>query len=221
MVDPRHQSRHLDDEDVHELRRGVPLMLPTVFPGRVSWPSVFGRRAPLELEIGFGRPHFLLERAAEAPDVDVVGIEWKMRWVRAARGRAQREGLENVRPLCGNAWLLTGALFAPGSLSAAYIHFPDPWWKAKHQKRRVVNDAFASVLASRMAPGGTVLVQTDVASLLEQILEVLEDDPRLVNVAGPGRLSKKPPTRARSHREKKCVADGVPVFRGVLARAVD
>ena len=187
-----------------EIARGVPLVLPTTLPPP-SWPTVFGRTAPLELEIGYGRPHFLLERAAEVPEHNVVGVEWKARWAYAARKRAKREDLRHVVPLAGNAWHLVGGLFAPQSLRAIWLNFPDPWWKARHEKRRIVND-------------GTLLVQTDVASLREQFLEALESEPRLENPFGPGRLCERKSTAARSHREKKCVAGGVPVFRGLLVR---
>lgn len=211
-------ARGLEPWEEGELRRGMPLVLPTLLPGPVSWPTVFGRAAPLELEVGFGRPHFLLERAAEAPDRDVVGIEWKLRWSHQARARAAREGLENVRALAGNAWHLTGSLFPPSSLDAVWVNFPDPWWKAKHAKRRIVNVAFARLLAERLRPGGRIFVQTDVASLLEQFLEALESEPLLQNPNGSGRLAPRKPTRARSHREKRCVKDGVPVFRAELLR---
>lgn len=201
----------------------LPRVLPTTFPGRPAWSSVFGAERPLEVELGFGRPHFLFERAAERPDHDVVGIEWKGRFVEMARARVAREHIANVVPLHGNAWLLFGALFSPSSLAGVTLNFPDPWWKAKHEKRRIVNDAFASLVVDRLATGGFVFIQTDVASLLERMLEVFEgvspaDGQALVNSAGPLRLAPKKPMRASSHREKKCVVAGVPVFRALLVK---
>ncbi len=194
----------------------MPAVLPTIFPAPVSWPAVFGRRAPLEVELGFGRPHFLLERAREAPERDIVGIEWKGRWPRAVWEKQARGEAPNVRAVHGNAWLLFGALFQPSSLSSIFINFPDPWWKARHKKRRIVSDAFASLFASRLVPGGMVLVQTDVASLLEEMLERLEV--QLDNPWGRGRLCPKKPVGASSHREKRCRADGVPIFRAVVVK---
>ncbi len=195
-----------------------PQVLPTIWPAPPSWPTVFGRTAPLECEIGFGRPHFILERATEAPDHDVVGIEWKGRWPRAV-WQKQRKGLyKNVRALHGNAWLLFGALFAPSSLSLIVLNFPDPWWKAKHQKRRIVSDTFATLMASRLVPGGRILIQTDVASLLEEYLARLEAQPTLSNPWGPFRLCTKKPLTASSHREKRCRQDGIPIFRAVVER---
>jgi len=201
----------------------LPRVLPTTFPGPPSWPVVFGADRPVEVELGFGRPHFLFERAAERPDRHVVGIEWKARFVEMARARIVRESVPNVVPLHANAWLLFGALFAPGSLAGVTLNFPDPWWKAKHEKRRIVNDAFASLVVDRLTEGGFVFIQTDVASLLERMLEVFEGVApaggcALVNPSGPLRLAPQKPMRARSHREKKCVEAGVPIFRALLEK---
>jgi tRNA (guanine-N7-)-methyltransferase len=195
-----------------------PDVLPTLFPGPVHWPTVFGREAPLEVELGCGRPHYLFDRAIEAPDRDVVGIEWKGKMVRMAEKRMAREGVTNVRAIHGNAWLLFPALFQPASLEMVHLNCPDPWWKSRHRKRRIIQDAFTEQLAARLKPGGAVFIQTDVASLLEAYLEVLEAHPALTNPYGPGRLCTKKPTTARSHRERRCVADGVPIFRGLVER---
>ncbi len=196
----------------------MPKVLPTLLPSPPSWSAVFGRTAPLECELGFGRPHFLMERAVEVPDHDVVGIEWKGRWPKAVWDKQKKGLYPNLRAIHGNAWLLFGGLFAPSSLSLLVLNFPDPWWKAKHQKRRIVSDTFARLMASRIAPGGRILIQTDVATLLEEYLARLEAQPELENLAGRFRLAPKKPLTASSHREKRCRADGIPIFRAVLER---
>lgn len=204
-----------------DLERGVPLVLPTILPGPVDWRGVFGQDATdrvLEYEVGMGRPHFLCERAAEVPDHLVIGVDWKARWAKMAHKRAAREGLPNLRAIYGNAWWLTGWLFAPSTLDRVWLNFPDPWWKAKHEKRRVINGPFAQVIADRLKPGGQFCIQTDVASLLEEELDHLERRGDLVNPHGPGRLSPVKLSQARSHREKKCDEHGVPVFRAVLEK---
>ena len=212
------RERSLDAAQKRELARGVPLVLPSLFPAPPCWETVFQNDHPLELEIGCGRPHFLYERAAEAPERNIVGIDWKGRWIRQANARKKRDGLQNLCAIHGNAWFLVGALFAPEQLERVYLNFPDPWWKSRHQKRRIINDAFAHVVTSRLRKGGIFHIQTDVASLLEEELEHLEAVPGLKNPWGRGRLCPRKLTAARSHREKKCRADGVPVFRAVLER---
>jgi tRNA (guanine-N7-)-methyltransferase len=195
-----------------------PKFFPGILPGPVCWKTVFGNEKPLELELGFGRPHFLLERAAESPASNVIGVEWKAKWSKVANKRMVRLGLNNVCALHGNAWHLLGSLFQKPMLRAIYLNFPDPWWKSKHRKRRIINPTFANLLASRLEPNGTLLIQTDVASLLEQMLESLEQHPDLENRYGSGRLCPRKPTAASSHREKKCRSEGIPIFRALLSK---
>jgi tRNA (guanine-N7-)-methyltransferase len=209
----------LDEGDGTRTRhQRMPKVLPTILPGPVDWAAAFGRTAPLECELGFGRPHFILERAVEAPDHDIVGIEWKGRWPRVVHEKQKKGLYGNVRAIHGNAWLLFGSLFAPSSLDLVVLNFPDPWWKSKHHKRRIVSDTFAAQIASRLRPGGHLLIQTDVATLLEEELARFEAQPSLHNTAGPGRLATRKPLTASSHREKRCRKDGVPIFRAFLVR---
>ena len=209
-------DENADASDPHALR--WPKVMPTIWPAPPSWPTVFGRTAPLECEIGFGRPHFIQERSVEVPGHDVVGIEWKGRWPRKVWEKQRKGQYKNVRALHGNAWLLFGALFAPASLDLIVLNFPDPWWKTKHQKRRIVSDTFAKLMASRLKVGGQLLIQTDVATLLEEYLSRLEEQPELENINGPFRLCPKKPTQASSHREKRCRVENIPIFRAMLRR---
>ena len=191
----------------------APRVRPGLFPAPPLWRDVFHKIQPLELEIGFGRPHFFLERAAAKPDHNIVGIEWKRRHVVAAQKNIQKHSIPNACALHGNAWWLTGGLFSSNSLQNIFINFPDPWWKKKHAKRRIVNDVFAELLVSRLKVGGHLLIQTDVASLLEGYMEAFEPISKLKNRSGPFRLFPYNPSGARSHREKKCVTQEIPIFR--------
>src|SRR5689334_9955105 len=111
-----------------------------------SWSTLFGNDSPLELEIGMGRSHFLFERAKAVPSHNIIGIEWKGEWVRQARKRAVREGVPNVQVMHGNAWQMAPFIFEDGSLEQIVLNFPDPWWKKRHHKRKVINDDFIDVL---------------------------------------------------------------------------
>lgn len=211
----------LEDKDLRDVMAApdaMPKVVPAVLPGPPDWSAYFGNDNPLEFEIGFGRPHYIFERAAAAPAHNIVGVEWKGKWARAANKKKGRLGIANLCAIHGNAWLMAGTLFRPGSLSAVHVNFPDPWWKARHRKRRILNPAFVALLASRLKPGGCVFVQTDVASMLEEYLECLEESPLLENPYGPGRLTPENPMGATSHREKKCVAQGIPVFRAQVVK---
>ena len=192
----------------------LPLIRPSLYPAAPHWEQHFGNANPLELEIGFGRPHFFLERAQAKPNHNIIGIEWKRRHVVTA----QKKGLSNACALHGNAWWLTGALFEKESLSNIFINFPDPWWKKKHQKRRIVSDVFAELLISRLKKGGHLFIQSDVASLLEGYMEAFEPWSQLRNKAGKHRLFPINPCGARSHREKKCVSQEIPIFRALFEK---
>jgi tRNA (guanine-N7-)-methyltransferase len=195
-----------------------PFFLSGLFVGPPDWRVLFGNEHPIELEIGMGRSHFLFERAGAAPERNHVGIEWKGRWVKQANLKIAREKTPNVWAIHGNAWILAPSFFGPDSLSNITLNFPDPWWKKKHHKRRIVNDAFVEVLASRLKEGGTFFLQSDVYSLFEEYLERLEANPNLQNINGPKGMCATNPMNARSHREKKCIEVGIPVYRALLVK---
>jgi len=178
-----------------------------------SWHHLFGNDAPLELEIGMGRSHFLFERAKAAAHHNIIGIEWKGEWVRQARKRAEREKVANVQAIYGNAWQLVPYIFESDSLDQIILNFPDPWWKKKHHKRKVINDDFVNILVSKLRSGGRIYLATDVHHLFEEYIERLESHPQLVNLAGPRQNYGENPQHARSHREKKCVAEGAAIYR--------
>lgn len=172
----------------------------------------FVAHRPLHVEIGFGRPHHLVDLAAALPDARVLGFEVKRRWVRAADRRATREGLTNLRAVEGDARPYIEQLIAPGSVDAFYVLFPDPWWKKRHHKRRVFQPAFVDVMAERLAAGGHLIVKTDVEAYADLIVDQVlaasgwslegtsDADPVLAGLPS-------------SHREKKCAELGIPAFR--------
>lgn len=164
---------------------------------------------PIELEIGMGRAHFLFERAAIMPHHQIVGIEYKARWVEQALNKQKREQIYNVTPIHGNAWEIVPQLFEPESLSLIILNFPDPWWKKRHKKRRVLNESFLDLLVKLLKPGGQFFFQSDVLELFEVYSELLES-----------RLKKLPCETnilfAKSHREKKCEESGLPIYRALL-----
>lgn len=170
------QREALDDLlSVHGVPRDGPLH-PAV---------LFGRRAPCWLEIGFGDGEGLLDAAAARPDVDFLGIEVHDPGVgRALRGIEAR-GLTNVRVLHGDAVIALHDRIAPDTLDRVMLFFPDPWPKKRHNKRRIVQPAFVSLVASRLAVGGQFHCATDWVPYAEHMMEVLEAEPALTNAAGP------------------------------------
>ncbi|MEQ6903626.1 tRNA (guanosine(46)-N7)-methyltransferase TrmB [Nocardioides sp. YIM 152588] len=148
-----------------------------------SFDARFGRgpdeRDGLIVEIGSGVGEATAALAAARPSYDVLAFEVWRPGVAATLARLRDAGAENVR-MCGvdAVWSMEH-LIAPGSISELWTFFPDPWHKARHHKRRLVNPAFARLVAERLAPGGTWRLATDWADYAEQMREVLDATPGL------------------------------------------
>lgn len=148
-----------------------------------SFDDAFGRgpreRDGLIVEIGSGVGEATAALAAARPSYDVLAFEVWRPGVAATLGRLAEARVENVR-LCGvdAVWSLEH-LLAPGSISELWTFFPDPWRKARHHKRRLVDPAFAALATSRLAPGGAWRLATDWADYAEQMAEVLAGEPGL------------------------------------------
>ena len=160
--------------------------------------ALFGRSGPLVLEIGFGMGHALLEYARANPDANCIGAEIYQPGIGAlARALADAE-IVNVRIFEGDARELVAALLPDAALARAMIYFPDPWPKKRHHKRRLIEPGFVSRLARKLEPGGRLLLATDWEDYAHTIMDALEAEPLLENVAGAGRFaapSRTSPTR--------------------------
>jgi tRNA (guanine-N7-)-methyltransferase len=152
----------------------------------VDFARVFGRVAPLAVEIGFGMGSATAAIAAAAPHVDFVGIEVHPPGVGALLQRIAEQELENVRIVQHDAVAVLESMIAPASLAAIHVFFPDPWHKKRHNKRRLIQAPFVRLLASRLAPGATLHCATDWLPYAEQMLAVLGAEPMLANAAGDG-----------------------------------
>jgi tRNA (guanine-N7-)-methyltransferase len=170
-----------------------------------DWKRDFGRDAPLELEIGPGRGAFALDHAARHPEIDLVAIETRRSDCELIRSRAQRRGLHNLMVLQGDARLLVPRLFPPRSLAALHIQFPDPWWKTRHHKRRMIDVDFALVMRTLLAPGAVIDFRTDVAAYAREGEQTWIE-------AGFEKLPEQPP-EVLSTRERRYAVTGQPVFR--------
>jgi tRNA (guanine-N7-)-methyltransferase len=139
----------------------------------------FGRQAPLIVEIGSGVGEATAALAATRATYDVLAFEVWRPGVAETLGRLADAGAGNAR-LCGvdAVWSMEH-LIAPGSLAELWTFFPDPWHKKRHHKRRLVTPSFASLVASRLVPGGVWRLATDWSDYAEQMVEVLDDEPAL------------------------------------------
>jgi tRNA (guanine-N7-)-methyltransferase len=142
-------------------------------PWPTDWAALFGRSAPLRVEIGFGSGLFLVHLARTYPADNALGIEISLPALRHAARKVGRAGLDNVRLLQGDASAALHALCRPGDITAVTINFPDPWPKKGHHGRRLIDDDFLRLLATRMPPGGALDIATDHDDYAEQITECL------------------------------------------------
>ncbi len=173
--------------------------------------------AGVELEIGAGHGGFALAFGERHRDRALVAIEQRRKFAADLAERARRRGLANVVVLQGDVRLLAPRLFRAGSLASIHVHFPDPWWKRRHERRRLIDDAMSVLLARLLAPGGILDLRTDVERYGREALERLEAV-GLANAAGPGRFAERDAADIPSSREKRYLASGQRVWRLRLVR---
>jgi len=145
--------------------------------------QAFGRSAPLILEIGFGMGDTTAKIAAGMPDKNFIGVEVHTPGVGSLLKLIGEQNLGNLRILQHDAVEVVTHMVAPDSLAGVHVFFPDPWHKARHNKRRLIQGPFVQLLASRLAPGGYLHCATDWQDYAEQMLQVLGDEPSLRNTA--------------------------------------
>jgi len=165
--------------------------------------SVFGRSAPLTLEIGFGNGESLIEMAKAAPDQDFIGIEVHRPGVGHLLLGIEREGLTNVRVHMGDAVVFLQQRMAAASLDRLLLYFPDPWHKKRHHKRRIVQTPFADLVAERLKPGGIWHLATDWADYGEHMRAVLDPHPAFVAEHQDNGIDQRPDWRPETKFERR------------------
>lgn len=170
-------------------------------------PSLVPGTGELEVEVGCGLGRFLFERAAARPDLRIIGIEIKAKLGHHVEERRKKLGLTNALGLYADARDFLVRARPDHSVTRMYLHFPDPWWKKRHAKRRVLDDLFLGEVRRLLAPRGTLFVQTDVDERAAEMRARLEQAGFRVETLEAN------PYGARSNREARADEDGLPVFR--------
>ncbi|TAK92436.1 MAG: tRNA (guanosine(46)-N7)-methyltransferase TrmB [Burkholderiaceae bacterium] len=178
--------------------------------------AAFNRAAPLIVEIGFGMGDATAQIAAARPDDNFLGLEVHTPGVGALLNKIETQGLTNLRVLQHDAVEVLRDMIAPDSLAGLHIFFPDPWPKARHHKRRLIQSPFVQLLASRLQPGGYIHCATDWEHYAEQMLEVLSAEPQLVNIAAG--YAPKPAYRPLTKFEQRGLKLGHGVWDVVFTR---
>lgn len=155
--------------------------MPRTADGSLDTVALFGRSAPLVLEIGSGMGETTATMAAADPSRDYLAVEAHLPGVANLLGLLDRAALTNVRVAHGDALDLVRTALPEESLDAVHIFFPDPWPKARHHKRRLVQPSHVALLRSRLRVGGTLHCATDWVDYADAMLEALTADPSLEN----------------------------------------
>ncbi len=171
--------------------------------GPVSFTEVFGREAPTVLEIGFGMGDSLAEMAIQAPELNFVGIEVHTPGVGRLMYLAEQARLTNLRAYCDDAVEVLAHCIPGNSLSRIQVYFPDPWHKARHHKRRLIQAEFVQVLRSKLEVGGVLHLATDWENYAEHMMEVMSAAEGYQNAAGDQQYSPKPDFRPNTKFEKR------------------
>ena len=182
----------------------------------LDYPSVFGRTAPVVLEIGCGMGETTAAIAAAQPAIDFLGVEVHGPGVGALLNRIEAAHLANVRIIRHDAVEVVRTMIPRDSLAGVHVYFPDPWPKKRHHKRRLLQPPFAHAVAERLATGGYLHVATDWADYADAVLAALTAEPLLRNTADA--FAERPAWRPRTKFEARGERLGHAVFDLVFVR---
>jgi tRNA (guanine-N7-)-methyltransferase len=188
------------------------------FDEPIAFESIFaeGQDFPIEIEIGGGRGAFAFERVAVDPEVRLLGLEIRKKWATIVDRKLRAIGLgPRARVFAEDARVALPRLQPSSRVRAVFLHFPDPWWKKKHEKRLVLGEGVQGEIERLLMPGGELFVQTDVEHRAAQYRAFLDARGALApkgDVTGDPTLAANP-YGAQSPREKRAIADGLPIYR--------
>jgi tRNA (guanine-N7-)-methyltransferase len=183
--------------------------LPSVFDPA----ALFEQNQPIEVEVGSGKGLFLATAARSRPDHNFLGIEIGRKYARFAAARLARQSSRNSLIVCGDALALFRQWIPVASLAAVHVYFPDPWWKKRHKKRRVLNADFLRDVERTLASGGRLHFWTDVEEYFQTTLKLIA---ATVQLTGPLPVAEQPAEHDldyRTHFERRTRKSELPVYR--------
>lgn len=167
------------------MEQGSLILPPELLTSTLDMAGVFGRCAPVEVDIGCGKGRFLAARAKACSDRDFLGIERLPARVRKVEAKLLGAGVVNVRLVGLEASYVVGRMLGAGTVSVFHVYFPDPWPKRRHHQRRLFSREFVDDLAVRLVDGGQVRVLTDHAEYFREIKGLLGGCRGLVDDGAP------------------------------------
>ncbi len=185
------------------LEQGLPRYGLRLEEGVLQPQKVFGRQAPLTLEIGFGMGQSLLQMAKEAPEQDFIGVEVHRPGVGALLNGMLTDSVDNVRIYSCDAIEVLNQCVADESLDRVLLFFPDPWHKSRHHKRRIVQPAFAALVHKKLKQGGVLHMATDWEPYAEHMLEIMNVAPGYKNLSADNTWVPRPAERPVTKFERR------------------
>ncbi len=180
--------------------------------------GLFGRTAPLEIEVGSGKGLFLETAALKVPLHDFLGIEVSRKYARFTAARLARRNLPNARAMHGDGLKLFREILPDRGITAVHVYFPDPWWKKRHRKRRLLNSQFLNDVARILVPQGRLHFWTDVKEYFDTTLEQIAQQ---TSFEGPLAVSQRPAEHTldyHTHFERRTRLQGAPVYRSEFVK---
>lgn len=175
----------------------------SLYQGPIDPVAIFGRKAPLVLEIGFGMGDSLLEMARNEPEKDFIGIEVHPPGVGKLINNAGKEGIKNLRVYMADAMDVLEDCIPDATIDRLQLYFPDPWHKKKHNKRRLLQPAFVQNIHPKLKTGGIFHMATDWQAYAEHMLEVMNGAKNFINTLSQGDYSERPSYRPLTKFEKR------------------
>jgi tRNA (guanine-N7-)-methyltransferase len=172
----------------------------------------------LEVELGAAEAHFLIDRASSDGETLFVGVEIRRELVGPANEDCAKRGLDNVRCVFANMSVDMPRLFAPGSVRRFFLNFPDPWFKSRQHKRRVIGPQLIAEIGRALEPAGELYVMTDIFALALEAMAELEAAPLFESARGAWTFAQDNPYGAKSRRERQCEDEGTRVWRLLYRR---
>lgn len=195
------------------------LILPEQIPQPWDGMALFGRAAPLEVEVGSGKGLFLSQAALARPEHNFLGVEIAAKYAHFIAARLAKRKLANARILHGDAERLLAEILPADSLSAVHVYFPDPWWKKRHRKRRVMNQRFLADVQRVLKSNGTLHFWTDVEEYFQSTLELITTSTQLTGPFAVDERAAEHDLDFHTHFERRMRLHGEPVYRAIFCKA--
>jgi tRNA (guanine-N7-)-methyltransferase len=186
----------------------------------LDYAVIFGRHAPVILEIGFGNGDALVAEAAARPEYNYIGIEVHRPGIGNLLRKLESSELKNVRVMLADAKEVLAAQIPEASLSGVHLFFPDPWPKKRHHKRRLVQPDFAALVMRKLVPGGYIHFATDWKDYAEHMVSVLSRTPGLVEVSGLDEFKAMMASRGQTRYEQRGRRLGNQIWDLVFQRTI-